>query len=275
MNALLKKDMKTEKLREFCVDQLDVFLGKGALFLFSPIKVLASFAETREFVDRLFDVVTTNKYMPESEEKEQQTDEKVKEPKSSREEKRSSKRVKDDEEVKSPKSSRYEEKASESSRHEDKKLRALSPRTDSSVDNTSMRESGAKRSKNDDETKSSKGSRHDKSQTKDTYVEERSPKKSHRHEEESLKKQEKEKSSVLPPGVDAVDSGVHSFDDEVKKRKSDGEMKTSTPSQGEGEATKSAKIHIKRPRITPPDFDTPIGTPLFSTCDLEKFSSFL
>lgn len=43
VNALLKKDMKTEKLREFCVDQLDVFLGKGVLFSSSSIEMLTFF----------------------------------------------------------------------------------------------------------------------------------------------------------------------------------------------------------------------------------------
>lgn len=224
-------------------------------------------------MDKLFDVVSTDKYMTTSEEKEQQTDEKVKEPRSSRKEKKASKRTKDDEEVRSPKSSRHEEKTSESLRHEDKKLRTSLSRTDSSVNKMGARESDTKRLKDDDETRSLKSSRHedgssksfhhDGNQAKNTHSEERSPKKSHRHEEESLKKYEEEKSSILPPGVDTADSSMHLSDDETKKRKSDEEVKASALSQRAEDATKSAKIHIKRPRITPPEFDTSIGVLLF------------
>lgn len=223
-------------------------------------------ADTRAFVDRLFEVVTGDKYMPESEEKERKIDEKTKESASSHKEKPSKSLRHED---KSPKSSRHDERVSRSSRHEDKSPR--SSRHDERTSRNSRHEDKSPKSSRHDERTSrnsrhedrlSRSSRHEDRPSKNfrhnkrTRSEERSPKKSHRHEERTSKKKEEDKSSVLPPGVDSV---VDSYDRETKKRKSDGTVEALVRFRDEGEEATMKSAKIKRPRITPPDFDMRTG----------------
>lgn len=71
--ALLKKDKPEQELKDFCIDQLDVFLQKGTFYLFSVYKnfrvsflsLLIFFiaSETKSFVEQLFVVIRDKSYL--------------------------------------------------------------------------------------------------------------------------------------------------------------------------------------------------------------------
>jgi hypothetical protein len=66
--ALVAKDKPLDKLRENCIDRLEVFLDRGKIdFIEGEVKSIFSFIlATKDFVDQLFDVIRNGRYIPEA-----------------------------------------------------------------------------------------------------------------------------------------------------------------------------------------------------------------
>jgi hypothetical protein len=64
--ALVAKDKPLDKLRENCIDRLEVFLDRGKINFIELKSNFSLIIATKDFVDQLFDVIRNGRYIPEA-----------------------------------------------------------------------------------------------------------------------------------------------------------------------------------------------------------------